>query len=687
LGDDFRKRCRIVPAKVMKDLTPKENNLNQIVPTKVIEPTGVITPEARDAGFQTFPGQKPQGRFNFSFPKIGGRKLGFAGGGVLVLLIILVLAIGIPLFAVYNSAKNLQASGLEFKAAADSQDLDKINVSLAKLKTDLTGFDRSLLPLVWVRPIPFLGGYWSDANNATEGAIAGVEAGEILLKAIEPYSDILGFNKGKQSEDGAKTAEDRINFIVESIEGVIPELDKVSQKTAIMNEHFAKIDPGRYPETFQDKQVRETIRKGIVAVSQAHELIANGKPVLEQAPYLLGIKKERTYLLLFQNDKELRPTGGFLTAYSILKVKNGKFDSVVSSDIYNLDDRLNSRIPAPLSIKKYLPNVPYWNIRDMNLSPDFKVSMDTFKEHYDKTKSPKVDGIIAVDTSVAVSVLKVIGKIGVPGFGNFSADDDPRCNCPNVVYELEDFADVVGPVVWAADLGGKIVYQPKNADNRKGILGPLMNSLLANSMGQPKEKIPALFEVGFNSLLQKHILFYFGEGEVQAAMDSFNLAGRIREFDGDYLHINDTNFAGAKSNLYVQEEVAFKVDLGRDVTTNTLNIKYKNSQKHDGWLNGVYRDWLRIYVPKGSILIDSTGSEVPIETKEELGKTYFEGFFTLRPLGVIELTFKYTTPVKSKDGYKLLIQKQPGTDGHLYNVDIDGTNEEFYLKTDREIRH
>jgi len=312
--------------------------------------------------------------------------------------------------------------------------------------------------------------------------------------------------------------------------------------------------------------------------------------------------------------------------------------------------------------------------------------MHTFAQNYKKTNSAEVDGIISVDTKLAVDILRVIGQIGVPGFGNFSADNDSRCDCPVVIYELESFADVVGPIIWADDLGGKIILKPPNSDNRKAILGPLMNSLLANSMGQPKEKIPQLFEAGFNALLEKHVLFYFGESEVQKAMESFNLAGRVKDYDGDYLHINDSNFAGAKSNLYVEEEVSLKVDKTRDGTTNALTVKYKNPQKHDGWLNGAYRDWIRVYVPKGSKLVDSTGSEVPVETKDDLDKTVFEGFFTLRPEGVVGLTFKYTTPTKFKNGYKLLIQKQPGTDGHLYNVTINGKSEEFYLKQDREFR-
>ena len=323
----------------------------------------------------------------------------------------------------------------------------------------------------------------------------------------------------------------------------------------------------------------------------------------------------------------------------------------------------------------------------MNLSPDFKTSMAQFKEYYDITKSPEVDGIIAVDTKLVVDVLSVIGRIGVPGFGNFSSETDTRCNCPNVIYELESYADIAGPIIWANDLGGKIILRPPHSDNRKAILGPLMNSVLSNALGQPKEKLPDLFQAGFNAMREKHVLFYFGDNpETQTAMESFNLAGRVQEADGDYLHINDANFAGAKSNLYVEQEVELKVDEGRDGTTNTLTIKYKNPQKHDGWLNGPLRDWFRVYVPKGSKLVDSSGSEVPVSTTEDLGKTVFDGFFTLRAEGVIELKLVYKTPVKLSKGYKIKIQKQPGTNQPLYTVKVGKNKEEFFLKTDKELK-
>lgn len=627
----------------------------------------------------------PRPKRAWQLPKMN-RKVGLGIlGGVGMLLIFLVFFLILPLLSIRISAQKLSASTKELEAAASSQNLTQTKAALNKTKANIATLDGDLNKLGWTRVIPGLGAYWSDAKHLTVGGKAGLEAGALIVEAVEPYSDLLGLNGGKQAEDGTKTAEDRINFIVDTIEGVIPKMDTIAQKTSVMSSELSKIDPDRYPQYFQGKPVREKIRMAIDGAQKAHELLSDGKPVLQQLPYLLGTKQQRTYLILWQNDKELRPTGGFITAYSIVKVNKGKFEPVSSDDIYHLDNQFKSKIPAPDPIKKYLALVPYWNLRDMNLSPDFKTSMDMFYQNYSTIKNAApIDGIISVDTYPLVGLLKVMGQLGVSGFGNFSAEEEPKCNCPNVIYQLESYADVAGPIVWD-DISGKIVYKPPHADNRKAFLGPLMNTLIANALGQPKEKLAGLFEVGWDSIMQKHVLFYMKDPAVQSAVESFNLAGRVNETKEDYLHINDSNFAGAKSNLYVKQEVSLDIASTKDGSTNSLVIKYKNPQKYDGWLNGPYRDWFRVYVPKGATLVDSTGSDVPVTTSEDLGKTVFEGFFTLRPLGVTEIHIKYKTPVKQKDRYKLLIQKQPGTEGAQYTVSVNKQKQEFKLSTDKEI--
>jgi hypothetical protein len=399
----------------------------------------------------------------------------------------------------------------------------------------------------------------------------------------------------------------------------------------------------------------------------------------------LGNPEPRRYLLLFQNDAELRPTGGFLTAYATLTILRGKITPGISEDIYTLDNGFKEKVPAPDPIKKYLPLVYNWNLRDMNLSPDFKVSMDTFTKYMEKSSvAPEYDAIIAIDTEVPVRILKVLGPIGVGGYGGkFSAENDPRCNCPQVIYELEN-----------------IITRPtyEIREGRKSILGPLMNSMLANMMGSPKAKWAEFFNIFVESIEQKHLLMYFKDENKQLAAEALGAAGRISSYDaGDYLHINDSNFAGAKSNLFVESEVTQEISLNDDGSaTKKLTLTYKNPQKGDNCnleagqlcLNGLLRSWTRLYVPKGSILKSGRGFEADMETTEDLGYTVLEGFFTLAPQSVKKLEIEYTIPagtIKGND-YKMLIQNQPGTDPVKHTITLNGAKPKTYqIDSDQEI--
>jgi hypothetical protein len=196
-----------------------------------------------------------------------------------------------------------------------------------------------------------------------------------------------------------------------------------------------------------------------------------------------------------------------------------------------------------------------------------------------------------------------------------------------------------------------------------------------------------LVEAVFKSLSEKHVLLYLMDAKVEAAVSAFGVGGIIRDYNGDYLHISDANLGGRKSNMYAYEEVQQDIEVAKDGSvTKTVTITYKNPQTQDGWLNSVLPTWVRIYVPKGSQLIASEGLEAKQDVYEDLGKTVYAGFFQLRPEGVSKVTFKYKLPFKVSGEYKLLIQKQPGTDGFLYTINLGKHTEEFYLKTDKEFK-
>lgn len=572
------------------------------------------------------------------------------------------------------------------KDAVKQQDLTKIKQANFGLRVEVERVQKKTQQYSYLGNLPRTRDYYADINHLFNASYKGFDTIDILVDAVMPYADILGLSGGSTSEK-EKTTLDRITFLVTTLDKIRPELDKIDEKLSAARDEIDQIDPSRYPEEISGVKVRSNLDLAVSIIDQISLLVKDAKPLLEVLPEMMGVTSPKYYFVLFQNDAELRPTGGFMTAYGILKVDKGKITPILSEDIYSLDAAWGKKLPAPDPIKNYHKNVPYLYLRDMNLSPDFAISMSEFMKYYNQIPSSyKVDGVIAVDTKVLVSLLEVLGSIGVPEWGNFSAKIDKRCDCPEVVYRLEEIAD-----------------KPISGVNlsRKAVIGPLMHSILANAFNSPKDVIAKIFNAGIKSIQEKHVMFYMFDENTQKAIEAFNLGGRVKDYDGDYQLLVNTNFAGAKSNLFIKESIDEKIEISPEgEITKTIIVSYDNPfpasncnlEKGGLCLNGLYRDWFRLYVPKGSQLIEMTGSEVNPKTYEELGKTVFEGFygdkFPLSPQSKTKVSFKYKLPYKydKNTPYKLLIQKQPGVEKYDMKIDFNGKSQEFELRGDKELR-
>ncbi len=577
----------------------------------------------------------------------------------------------IPVNATIDSAAKLSA---DFQ----NKDLMTAKQSLKVLKQDIETLEGKYKIIGWTKIVPFLGSYTKDGQSAITTSKSLVAAIDLTIVALEPYSDLLGFKSDSEQQLEKKeeqSIENRIIFIAETLDKISPELEGITKELAKAGEELSSINPKRYPKAIAGKEIRSKLVSLQTTLNESVQLFSQAKPLIKLLPTLLGNPDSKTYLLLFQNDAELRSTGGFLTAYAYLDMNQGKMVPGNSYDIYNLDARWNSNLKAPDPIQKYLKESS-WNLRNINLSPDFKVSMDQFLEIYkDIPGTRQIDGIIAIDTTVPVKLLDIIGPIGVGGWGNFSSEIDPRCDCPQVVYALEEIAD-------------RPSYAIKL--DRKAVLGPLMHSLMANAMGSPKHLWPELLNSILTSIQEKHMLLYFLDENTQKIAEDFNSAGRIKDFEGDYLHINDNNFGGAKTDMFIERSVEQEMEIESGKVVKTVSISYNNPHKGSNCnleagqlcLNGVYKDWVRIYVPLGSELISVVGSEDESVTGEEFSKTFFTAFFTMRPESQSKLVFKYQLPSMNTDTYQLLIQKQPGKPTIKHTIIYNGVEQEIDLSTD-----
>lgn len=609
---------------------------------------------------------------------------------VIVVLVILIVAIIIPALPVIASAK---ITSNQAKKALDA--LKKQNIALAaqelkNTRESLSQTQTLYKALLIYKLVPVLGNYVDDGDHLIKAAFHGLDAADILIASIEPYADVLGL-KGQGSFVGG-TAEQRVQTAVRTMGKVTPRIDDIAVKVNEVKKEIDYINPNDYPQILVGKKTKDQIISLRKIADDSAVFINDARPLIKILPSLLGEPKERKYLVIFQNDKELRPTGGFITAYAVFRLSQGIIHVDTSSDIYGLDSTIPNKEKAPRPILEYLPKVPVFNLRDSNLSPDFVSSMETFRSLYAKSSGPDVDGIIAVDTHALIGAMNILGEITVDGVV-FNTKEDPRCGCPQAIYKLEEIADT--PV--QADFRYVNVYAVNAA--RKNIIGDLMYAIMNKAFSSsPKLYWGPLFQEMINQSSQKHIFFYVFDKNAQKGLEALGVAGKIVPYDGDYLHINEANFGGAKSNLFTKEDVLQEYKTQSDGSIlKTITINYKNPyppsdcnlERGNLCLNAVLRDWIRIYVPKGSKMIDSQGSEVKMISYDELGKTVFEGFLTVRPKGAAKFTISYTLPFKLNKGSALpvLYQKQGGTPDFEYTVSVNGRKvEKFNLATDKTLK-
>ncbi len=590
------------------------------------------------------------------------KRLKVVSAVIILFLLVGYLFIWRPISKIKTQGNVLMGSAKELKDAFSKNDIDLVKSKLNDFSGKYKNFQSASKSVYWAAFIPHV----ADFKRGVEAGAYMVSAGTSAVAAIEPYADLIGFKKGETSF-AERSAEDRLQTAVLTLDKLLSKIDPISADIKAAEELIEQINPDRYPKKLGKTVVRDNIINVKEQFKGMSSLFVDAKPLIKKLPDILGADEEQTYLVLFQNDKERRATGGFLTFYTVFKVKQGKLVIDRSDDIYSLDENIAVHPAAPREILTYHKNVTRFYIRDSNYSPDFVESVKLFESLYEKSGSKVAyDGIIALDSKILVDMLTIFGDTEVGGLV-FSAKTDQRCDCPQVIYQLFDIVD--RPVGYIKE-------------NRKGILGDLMYALFYRALGfSPSRYWGTLAQTMYKNMQEKHILLNFKDEEIQKSVEKLNFAGRINDYKGDYLHINNVNFAGAKSNLFVSEAIVSKSDEKSGKVEREVTVNYRNPYPHSDCnlergglcLNATLRNWVRVYVPKGSKLVEFQGSSKKVQTYDDLGKTVFEGYLEVPTEGKATIVVKYTLPdaLKAKD-YSLLFEKQAGVESQEIDVKLNG---------------
>jgi len=111
-------------------------------------------------------------------------------------------------------------------------------------------------------------------------------------------------------------------------------------------------------------------------------------------PSILGQDTNKNYLILFENNMELRPTGGFIGHTVLQNFGGGKLNGLDINDIYSADGQLKGHGEPPAPIKNYLGEANWW-FRDSNWDPDFPTSAERAEWFLNKEMDQNFDGVIS----------------------------------------------------------------------------------------------------------------------------------------------------------------------------------------------------------------------------------------------------------------------------------------------------
>lgn len=406
---------------------------------------------------------------------------------------------------------------------------------------------------------------------------------------------------------------------------------------------------------------------------------------------LLGGNGPRTYLFLLQNNHELRATGGFIGSYALVDVNDGVIRRFFVDGIFNPDGQLKENIVPPKPIQKISAG---WSLHDSNWFPDFPASAEKAIHFYEKTGGPTVDGVITLTPTVMQKLLAVIGPIALPQYG--------------LTVDAENFIPVIQEQV-------EVKYD-KEQNEPKKVLVDLSRVLLERVFSlQDRQTSRRLGEALIAGLNEKHMLVYMRHSETEKLIDEVGWSGRVLETGKDYLSVIHSNINGYKTDGVIDEEIHHEAkieDDGSIIDTVTITRTHRGGDTPYEWWNKVNADYLRVYVPKGSTLISSTGTtwefpEAPLDYErlgfkkdadvvreeermtvdkktgvrisEDAGKTVFGAWVYVSPKESVTVEYQYRLPFRldvsalergEGASYSVLYQKQSGSVGSALVAEV-----------------
>lgn len=493
-----------------------------------------------------------------------------------------------------------------------------------------------------------------------------------------------------------------ISFLIPSLKPCLPFVASAKKDLPTCLQSLPTLEPKL---KFANKFIRSPI------VSDFLNLYSEFKPLL---PYT-----NSSYLILLQNNNELRANGGFFGSYAVITINsqlstvNSPLDySIHFQDIYVPDGQITGHIDPPAPIQTAFKQ-GWWRLRDADWEPDFPTSAKTIRWFLEKGNEINPDFLITLNLNTIEKIAKIIGEIDVPEY-NFKLNSD------NLYTLLQNQAETN--------------FFP-GSTQKKDVLTATGNALTKKlSTLKPKQLIQ-IAQVVTDQLNHSNLLVNAINPDVQKILEDKHWAGELSIVNcqlsnclNDTFLLVETNLGANKANCCVERITKHVITRGETEISHLVNLTLTNTSPLENPLpprfyGGNYISYLRFYLPKNATNIRITAQPTLPKTLAQYPKPFdgitnkewqfsivnfplsiFKelGFFHLTAAGTksavqlsydLPLNCQLSLPVRQAGivhcplfvNYQLNILKQNGLESSPTEINLFGKSESTNLENDYTI--
>lgn len=179
-----------------------------------------------------------------------------------------------------------------------------------------------------------------------------------------------------------------------------------SEAAEAISARLSQVDPARTLPF-----IRDAVLELKALVAEVTETVTSIDRATTLLPAMLGVEGPRNYLVLFQNNAELRASGGIPGATAILTVTNGNVSLTAQRstlDYPRLDEPV---LPLTAAETELYGTIMGRYVQDVNLTPDFSRTGELAKTMAEPIVKVPIDGVLTIDPYVLSYVLAATGPV------------------------------------------------------------------------------------------------------------------------------------------------------------------------------------------------------------------------------------------------------------------------------------